>query len=76
VEGQLVQLDDYEEALLFPSGMSAITSVLFIFRKQGDRIIFTGKGYRHIRRFCYDYLAKLGVEIVALDPANPDAFNG
>jgi cystathionine gamma-synthase len=75
VERKLAQLDDYEEALLFPSGMSAITSVLFTFRKLGERIIFTGKGYRNIRRFCYDYLGKLGVEIVALDPANPDAFN-
>ena len=24
---------------------------------------------------CYDYLGKLGVEVIGLDPANPDAFN-
>ena len=35
--------------------------------QQGDRIIFTSKGYRHIRRLCYDYLGKLGVEIVDVE---------
>ncbi len=75
VEQKLAKLDDCEEALLFPSGMSAIATVLFTFLQQGDRVLFTGKGYRNIRRLCNDYLGKLGVEVIGLDPTYPDEFN-
>lgn len=75
VEQQLARLDECEEALLFPSGMSAIATVLFTFLQQGDRVLYTSKGYRNIRKFFRQYLDKLGVEIIGLDPACTQTFN-
>ncbi|MGV6809456.1 MAG: trans-sulfuration enzyme family protein [bacterium] len=75
VEQQLAALDDCEEALLFPSGMSAISNVLLTFLKQGDRVLFTSKGYRNIRKLFYHYFEKLGIEVIGLDPTDTVVFN-
>lgn len=75
VEQQLAHLDACEDAVLFPSGMSAISNVLLTFLQQGDQVIFTRKGYRNIRKLFQDYLANMGIDIVGLDPADTEAFN-
>ncbi|MEM8857430.1 MAG: aminotransferase class I/II-fold pyridoxal phosphate-dependent enzyme [Chloroflexota bacterium] len=66
VEAQLAALDQAETALLFPSGMSAITSTFMTFLSAGEKIVFTGKGYRNVRSLCYEYPDKFGVEAVSL----------
>ncbi|MGI9624806.1 MAG: aminotransferase class I/II-fold pyridoxal phosphate-dependent enzyme [Acidimicrobiales bacterium] len=74
-EVQLAELDRCEEALLFPSGMSAISTTLFGLLSAGDQLLYTNKGYRNIRRLCQDYVAPSGVDVVGLDPADTDSFN-
>ncbi|MEZ4885437.1 MAG: aminotransferase class V-fold PLP-dependent enzyme [Chitinophagales bacterium] len=63
VEERLAKLDNCESALLFPSGMAAITTTFLAFLKKGDSIIFTENGYRKIRSFCLTILNSLGVNI-------------
>jgi cystathionine gamma-synthase len=75
VERKLAELDGYDEALLFPSGMNAIITTILAFAKQGDRIIFTRLGYRNIAGFCTQVLAKMGVRAVALSQADSDAYD-
>jgi len=58
VEEKLAHLDKCEEALVFPSGMSAIAATLFTFLSVGENFLFTGKGYRNIRNFSFDILGR------------------
>lgn len=74
VEKKLAKLDLCEDALVFPSGMSAIATTLMSLSKKGKRIIYTGKGYRNIRNLCGNILAKFGVDSVSLSPANSEKF--
>ena len=66
VEEKLAALDGAEQALLFPSGMNAIVSTLLTFLSAGDKLIFTGKGYRNIRQFCFDILGRLDISVKTL----------
>ncbi len=50
--------------------MSAITTTLLTFLQLNDKIVFTGKGYRNIRSFCFDILKKHGVCVVTLPLLN------
>jgi cystathionine gamma-synthase len=66
IERKLAALDYCEEALVFPSGMSAIATTLLSILEAKDRLIFTGKGYRNIRKFCFDILDKFDAEVLTL----------
>lgn len=74
VEEKLAKLDLCEEALVFPSGMSAIATTLMSLVEKGERIIYTGKGYRNIRKLCGEILNKFGVDTISLSPANSERF--
>lgn len=62
VEKRLALLDNAEDAILYPSGMSAVTSLFFTVLKPDTHIIMTDDCYRRTRQFCQTYLAKFGVE--------------
>lgn len=66
VERKLAELDGCEEALLFPSGMSAISTTLLSLLKPNDTFVFTGKGYRNIQAFCNTTLKKFDVNVIPL----------
>lgn len=66
VEEKLANLDGAAQALLFPSGMSAIATTMMTFLGANDKLVFTGKGYRNIRTFSYDILGKYGTNAVSL----------
>jgi cystathionine gamma-synthase len=74
VEEKLAHLDKCEEALVFPSGMSAIAATLFTFLSVGENFLFTGKGYRNIRNFSFDILGRFGIEVITLPLANSENF--
>lgn len=74
VERKLAELDGYDEALLFPSGMNAIITTVLAFVEQGDRVLFTQFGYRNIASFCTQVLPKMGVSAVGLSQADADAY--
>lgn len=62
VEHKLAALDNGEDALLYASGMNAVTSVLLSVLPTGSHIIMTDDCYRRTRQFCQTVLKRLGIE--------------
>jgi cystathionine gamma-synthase len=62
VEERLAALDGAEDAALYSSGMSAVTSLLLTVLKSGQHIVMTDDCYRRTRQFCRVFLAKFGIE--------------
>ncbi|MBO1349077.1 MAG: PLP-dependent transferase [Hormoscilla sp. GUM202] len=74
-ESKMAALDNYDDALLFSSGMNAIITTVCSFIEQKDRLIYTGKCYRNIRKFFDNVLPKWGVETIPIDPMRIDEFH-
>ena len=62
-ERKLASLENQDDALLFPSGMNAITCTLLALLRSGEHVILTEDCYRNTRRFCDDVLPRFGVEV-------------
>lgn len=62
VEERLAALEGGGEALLFSSGMAAVTTTLLTFLKAGDHFIYTDDIYRKTREFGINFLQRFGVE--------------
>jgi cystathionine gamma-synthase len=62
VEQRLAALENGGDALLFPTGMSAITNILLSILSAGSHVIFTDDCYRKTRNFCQTFLKRLGIE--------------
>jgi cystathionine gamma-synthase len=63
VERKLAQLDSGEDALLFSSGMCAITTALIALLKKDSHVIMTEDCYKRTRDFCREILAPYGVTV-------------
>ncbi|MCS6834721.1 MAG: PLP-dependent aspartate aminotransferase family protein [Anaerolineae bacterium] len=61
-EARLAALEGADAAVLYSSGMAAITSLLLTVLKNGQHIVMTDDCYRRTRQFCRVFLAKYGVE--------------
>lgn len=68
-ERKLAALEGGEEALLFPTGMSAVTSVLLAMLRQGQHVVFMEDCYRRTVQFC-KIIQKFGVESTAVPPGD------
>jgi cystathionine gamma-synthase len=62
VETRLAALEGAEEALLFASGMAAVTATLLSTLPTGSHIILTDDCYRRTRQFALTFLKRLGIE--------------
>ncbi|MBI3763624.1 MAG: aminotransferase class I/II-fold pyridoxal phosphate-dependent enzyme [Chloroflexi bacterium] len=62
VEARLAALDGGGDALLFASGMAAVTSVLLSFLTAGTHVVITDDSYRRTRQFCLTFLKRFGIE--------------
>ncbi|HEX6386883.1 MAG TPA: aminotransferase class I/II-fold pyridoxal phosphate-dependent enzyme [Anaerolineae bacterium] len=62
VEQRIAALENGGDALLFPTGMAAVTNVLLSILPTGSHIIFTDDCYRKTRQFCNTFLRRLGIE--------------
>jgi len=62
VERKLAALEGGESALLFDSGMSAITLTLLTLLSEGSHLILTDDCYRRTREFCLSFLQRFGIE--------------
>lgn len=60
-EARLAALDHGDSAILFASGMSAITSVLLAMLPAGAHIVIGDDCYRRTRQFCLTFLKRLGI---------------
>ena len=60
-EARLAALDHGEAAILFASGMAAVTSVLLAMLPSGAHIVIGDDCYRRTRQFCQTFLKRLGI---------------
>ncbi len=62
VERRLAALDGGDDAVLYSSGMAAVTSTLLTILPAGAHIVMTDDCYRRTRQFCQTFLKRLGIE--------------
>ena len=69
-ELKLAALEGAEEAVLFPTGMSAVTTLLWAMLKPGDHVVMTSDCYRRTRQFVATVLARFGIDHTFVDPGD------
>ncbi len=74
VEDRLAALDNAEDAVLYSSGMAAVTSLLLTVLKSGQHIVMTNDCYRRTRQFCLTFLGKFGIETSVVPAGDYDAL--
>ena len=62
VERKVAALEGADDAVLFSSGMAAITTLLLASLPSGAHLVMTDDCYRRTRQFCLVFLKRLGVE--------------
>ena len=71
VEERLALIEGAEEAVLFASGMAAISTALLAVTQQGEEIISTPSLYGGTYRFFRDELPRAGITVRTVDPEKP-----
>ncbi|MBN2508199.1 MAG: aminotransferase class I/II-fold pyridoxal phosphate-dependent enzyme [Verrucomicrobia bacterium] len=61
-ENKLAALENAQDAVLFSSGMSAITTALYALLNTGDHLIITDDAYKRTLDFCKVCLPRFGIE--------------
>lgn len=74
VEERLALMMQAEQALLFSSGMAAISSAILSVVTAGDEIISTPALYGGTYRFFRDILPRLGITVKYMDPVRPESL--
>lgn len=74
VEQKLAALDGGEDALLFSSGMSAITTLLLASLASDTHIVMTDDCYRRTRQFCQTFLKRMGISTTVVPAGDYDAI--
>ncbi len=74
VEAKLASLDGGEKALLFASGMSAITTALSVLLSKGDHLILVEGCYHKTREFTAAFLSRWGIETSIVPIDDPEAW--
>lgn len=67
VEEKLAALEEGEDAVLFASGMAAITSTLLTFARSGDALAASAQLYGVAYRFLRDVVPQFGIDVHFLD---------
>lgn len=62
------------DALLFPTGMTAVTHILLSILPTGSHVIFTNDSYRKTRQFCQTFLKRLGIDSTEVPMGDYDAL--
>lgn len=70
VERRIAALDGAEDALLFASGMAAITTAVLALVRAGDHVVLFRDGYRRTRQFVVGTLSRLGVTHTLVPPTD------
>ena len=69
-EGKIAELEGGGEAILFASGMCALTTLLLTWLPRGAHIVVSTECYRRTQQFVREILAKLDVTASAVDPSD------
>jgi len=64
LESALAQLEGADSALVFGSGMAAISAVLRVLAKPGSVLVVPADGYYQVRRYAAEYLVPIGVTVI------------
>lgn len=64
----VAKIEDAKYSLLYPSGLSSITSTLLSLLKSGDHILITDSVYNPVKRFHKEVLKRLNIEATYYDP--------
>ncbi|HAF70851.1 MAG: Cystathionine gamma-synthase [Acetothermia bacterium 64_32] len=72
VEAKLAALEGGEAAVLFSSGMAAISTCLLSLISQGDHVLFVDECYWQTRLFATQLLSRMGVEASFLSRWSPE----
>lgn len=73
-EGKVAALEGGERALLFSSGMSAITTTFAALLSAGDHLILASDCYHRTREFALTFLQRWGIETSLVPIGQPEAF--
>ncbi|MFO7860008.1 MAG: PLP-dependent aspartate aminotransferase family protein [Desulfosalsimonas sp.] len=73
-ERKLAALEEAEDAILFSSGMSAITTALFSLLKAGDHMIITDDAYKRTLDFCKSYLGNYDIDCTVVKMCDYEAM--
>lgn len=68
LEDAVCALEKADRALLAPSGVSAISTILMSFAEPGAHILMTDSAYGPARKFCEFTLRRFGIETTYYDP--------
>lgn len=74
LENQLSNLLETDGSLIFPSGMSAITTTMFALAAPGQAVAISDSLYGDTTRFFLEDLAKWGVEVHTFDQSNAETL--
>lgn len=74
VERKLALLEGGEQALLFASGMSAITTTLLALLSAGDHLVMISGVYRRTKDFVERFLPRWGIETTEVPIDDPHAL--
>jgi cystathionine gamma-synthase len=74
VERKLAILEGGEKAVLFATGMSAITTTLLTLLSGSDHLILVSGVYRRTREFATSYLERWGIEMSEVSIDDPGAL--
>ena len=74
LERRIANLEGAEDAVVYPSGMSAVTSLFLTVLGPGSHIVMTDDCYRRTRQFCVTTLKKFGIETSIVPMGDCDAL--
>ncbi len=74
VEGKVATLEGGERALLFASGMSAITTTLCALLASGDHLVMVRDAYHRTQEFAVTSLKRWGIEATLVPIDEPDTL--
>jgi cystathionine gamma-synthase len=73
-EGKVASLEGGERALLFSSGMCAITTAMLTFLSRGDHLVLVGDCYHRTREFAGSFLGRWGIETTLVEARDPSTL--
>jgi cystathionine gamma-synthase len=73
-ESKVAALEGGERALLFASGMSAITTVMLTLLSSGDHVVLVGDCYHRTREFAGSFLGRWGIETTLVQAGDPSSL--
>ena len=74
VEKRIAHLEAADDAVVYPSGMSAVTSLFLTVLRPDTHIVMTDDCYRRTRQFCMTTLKKFGIETSIVPMGDDDAL--